>query len=181
MKDAKTISRVSGYRRWAVFGKGKTAETFESVLDLFSLLAFALISVSILFGTYHSKASPDSNSAEFTFEKVGSGDINIADLPDDTVMIIISCDDKGDKVIIQKSGQNPTSVFAVNSDTRGAITNEFIKEKFDGYLLMFRGAGYLRMVFMAKEDHANYSLFVHVQRWFMDNMLAAIVHIRLSK
>lgn len=81
-------------------------DTFESLVDLFTLLSFTLIIATLIYGTQSFQSS--SKEVELATIRPGSG--QPIDIPDDVVIILLGC--KNEKVMLQLIWRGNSSVVA---------------------------------------------------------------------
>ena len=136
-------------------------ETFESLVDLFTILSFVLIAVAFFFGIQQPKTSGNSmSSAEFDFEKVRRGGTPTTEIPDDTIVILIYKENSSEAFQIIRKGIRSISYHQEDSNI-----NEILKNEFQN----ISSTGKIHIVAIEEQNGETFSILYNIQKWLAIN------------
>jgi len=134
-------------------------DNFESLVDLFTLLSFALIIASVIFGIQ--PVSEYENAYQLEVRQVGNGQSPPSTLPDDITVLVINQKNGYDILSIIKSGEKIRD-FPVSSQSIIDILKREIES--------FKNSEKVILVLMKSKTTPNYHLCYIVQEWLAKNI-----------
>jgi hypothetical protein len=147
------------YNRVEIF-----VESFESFVDLFTILSFTLIVAAYLFGSYQYMDKRDLKDDKATtiefYEIVKTGNVNSV-LPSDAVIIFIAKEGQSDVVRFTKSGKSAETYYTIDKNTFSVIFESELKD--------YRGSDNIYLVAIQRFGNINYELFYLFQNWLQKN------------
>lgn len=143
-------------------GKHGYIETFESLVDLFTLLSFALIIASFLFGIQKVQTSETAKVAEISFKKVIKGEGSPVDLPENYLVLVLMKEKGQDMILLVESGEKVKKIYQSGQpESLGGILSKQLHDfqMFKFYLVILEAKG------------VNYRLFYEILKWFEENSI----------
>ncbi len=137
----------------------ESSEDYESFIDLFTLLSFALIIASFIFGIH--RVHDSDKTTQFEFDKIKSGVSLPASLPDNAIVLILMNQNKNDILHIVKSGELTFKKY-ISNKTDLQFT---LKSKRDFIL----GSDDISLVLLKRKTEPNYEFYVYIQEWLTEN------------
>ena len=131
---------------------------YESLLDLFTLLSFALIIAAFIYATQQTSQDTGAINVETYIADRASG--TPPSLPEDLLLVVLYREQGLDKVMIIEGSEQPS---------RHVIGAQSIKSILDEMLPVFQRANEINIVMHKGDEAANPSVFVSIQRWLSEN------------
>lgn len=148
--------------------KDQRVETFESAVDLFTLLSFVMIFASIMFGVYYPDRSKPRDIPETVFRNVTVGSGVITDVPKKTIVLIIGSEESLDVVSLIVGGKPMKIIYRPGDiDIETALNSEIVA---------FQRVEDIHLVLFERNMQAEYKLFVAVQKWLANHHFTATVN-----
>lgn len=136
-------------------------ETFESFVDLFTILSFSLIVAAYFFGVYRNLKESDNSSSQFELyqvESAGNADIVI---PEDAVIIFLTKNDQSDVFQFSKKGKIASQFISIDE--------KILPNILQSELLDYKYSKNISLVTLARNGPVNLNLFYLTQIWLVKN------------
>jgi hypothetical protein len=137
------------------------AESFESFVDLFTILSFTLIVAAYFFGVYRNlKDEGDKSSSFELYEVVSEGNADVL-IPEDAVIIFLTKSGQADVVQFSKSGKDASQFISIDEQT--------LVNALEGELADYKNSKNISLVTLSRNGPINLNLFYLIQIWLVKN------------
>ena len=92
-------------------------ETFESFVDLFTILSFTLIVAAYFFGIYRNIKDDVDKSGNYELYEVASGGNANVLIPEDAVIIFLKKNGQDDVIQFSKRGKDASQFISISENT----------------------------------------------------------------
>ncbi len=154
----KTIKLKSAYFDELENADDSEVENFESMVDLFTLLSFALIISTLLFGYQYIHETDDSVIKVTNFETIYEGNAPPLDLPEDTIILFITVDNKQD-ILYLKKGNSPREIIYQTGQSESLWRSLEDKKR------LFLNSNDIQIVVINKNKTVNAELYLEIDNW----------------
>ena len=135
-------------------------ETFESAVDLFTILSLVFIIASFAFGIQQVERAHTQKAAKMSFEEVAQGTGTAVGLPEEQIALIVKKEKTYEFITFVKGGEEPKIIY--RSDWLKSLRDALEGERHE-----FEKAEKLFLIH-AKDRPEDYStLFLKVQEWMV--------------
>lgn len=137
------------------------SENYESFIDLFTLLSFALIIASFIFGIHKAHVSDMTKITEIKFDKIGSGAGLPVGIPPNILILILMKQNNNNIIHIVKSG-------GINFKKNISDTTD-LELALKSHQDIILNAEDIRIVLFKNKTKPNYEFYVYIQEWLTKN------------
>ena len=135
-------------------------ESFESLVDLFTILSFVLIASAFFFGSQKVQTSESGALAEFELREIIQGAAPLPALPDDIVIIFIAKENGSDIIQFTKKRSKFNRYYASKVDLDSICRSE---------LQGFQSSNNINIVVLEGHSEPNYRLLYRIEKWLAGN------------
>jgi ABC-type nitrate/sulfonate/bicarbonate transport system substrate-binding protein len=136
-------------------------ESFESFIDLFTILSFTFIVAAYFFGIYKEMNKDNQNAGNYELqEAVSSGKVDFV-IPEDAVIIFLLKEGQSDILQFTKKNQHASRYSLKNENT---LPNILQRE-----LVSFKNSKNISFVTISRYGAINYTYFYLIERWLVQN------------
>lgn len=136
-------------------------ESFESFVDLFTILSFTLIVASYFFGIYRNVKDDVEKSSSYDLYEIESGGNADVIIPEDAVIIILTKNGQADVIQFSKRGKEASQYISIDESNLMPI----LKRELEDY----KNSRNISFVSLSRNGKINYNIFYLIQTWLVKN------------
>jgi hypothetical protein len=144
---------------------GEHLESFESLVDLFTILSFVLIASAFFFGINKAQMLEKNVTANFELREIAKGAAPAPEIPDDVVIILIENENGSDFLIFFEEGNKkeryPLSNVNIDSILQLELQGRITKN--------------INLVILEKASTTTYKIFFDIQKWLTVNGFTNVI------
>ncbi len=150
-------------------GEHKDIDIFESAVDFFTLLSFVFIVAAFLFGIQQLQHSQTETKAKIIFKEVGKGGSISYDIPENTLIIILTKKNNNDVVYFVKGGELTKTIYRSGQ-------SQPLMESLDNEVNSFKNAEDIHIVVDNEKHLVNSNILLDLQNWLAHHSFTATIN-----